>query len=121
MAKALTVTMTPWEMGKQLLWDVTVVDAVAPSRLNQGSLCNPGSTATETEAPENEKYCELLVNGYIFFNRWPWYRVVLARAVKFSLRVSVKCSVVRTTINDPAAFCINGFQGLFRLGIRPVF
>ena len=37
------VTMIPWEMGKQLVWDVTVVGAVAPSRLNQGSLCNPGT------------------------------------------------------------------------------
>ena len=33
------VTMTPSEMGKQLVWDVTVVDALAPSRLNQG-FCN---------------------------------------------------------------------------------
>ena len=41
------VTMIPWEMGKQLLvFDVTVVDALAPSRLNQGSFCNPGTTAT---------------------------------------------------------------------------
>ena len=32
-----------------------------------------------------------------FFKRWPWmYRVLEARAVKFSSRVSVKCSVVRT-------------------------
>ena len=28
------LTMYPWEMGKQLVWDVTVVDALAPSRLN---------------------------------------------------------------------------------------
>ena len=34
------VTMNPGEMGKQLVWDVKVVDALAPSRLNQGSLCN---------------------------------------------------------------------------------
>ena len=34
------VTMNPGEMGKQLVWDVTVVDALAPSRLNQGTLCN---------------------------------------------------------------------------------
>ena len=40
------VTMIPWEMGKQLVWDLTVVDALAPSRLNQGSLCNPGTIAT---------------------------------------------------------------------------
>ena len=32
------VTMIPWEMSKQLMWDVMVVDAVAPSRLNQGSM-----------------------------------------------------------------------------------
>ena len=29
------VTMIPWEMGKQLVWDVTVVDALAPSHLNR--------------------------------------------------------------------------------------
>ena len=28
------VTMIPCKMGKQLLWDVTVLDALAPSRLN---------------------------------------------------------------------------------------
>ena len=27
------VAMIPWEMGKQLVWDITVVDALAPSRL----------------------------------------------------------------------------------------
>ena len=60
------VTMTPWEMGKQLVWDVTVVDALAPSRPNQGSLCNPRTTATEAEARKIEKYRELINNGYIF-------------------------------------------------------
>ena len=60
------VTMIPWEMGKQLVWDVTVVDALAPSRLNQGSLCNPGTTATGAEARKIEKYRELIDIGYIF-------------------------------------------------------
>ena len=60
------VTMIPWEMGKQLVWDVTVVDALAPSRLDQGSLCNPGTTATEAEARKIEKYRKLIDNGYIF-------------------------------------------------------
>ena len=50
------VSMIPWEMGKQLVWEVTVVDARAPSRLNQGSLCNTGTTATEAEARKIEKY-----------------------------------------------------------------
>ena len=57
--------MIPWEIGKQLVWDATVVDARAPSRLNQGSLCNPGTTATEAEARKIEKYRELIDNGYI--------------------------------------------------------
>ena len=60
------VTMIPWEMGKQLVWYVTVVDALAPSRLNQGSSCNPGTTATEAEARKIEKYCELIDSEYIF-------------------------------------------------------
>ena len=60
------VTMIPWETGKQLVWDVTVVDALAPSRLNQGSLCNPGTTATEADARKFEKYRELIDNGYVY-------------------------------------------------------
>ena len=58
--------MIPWEMGKQLVWKVTVVDTLAPGRLNQDSLCNPGSTATFAEAREIRKYGELMDNGYIF-------------------------------------------------------
>ena len=60
------VTMIPWEMGKQLVWDVTVVNALAPGRLNQGSLYSPETIATEAEARKIEKYCELKDNGYIF-------------------------------------------------------
>ena len=58
--------MIPWDMGKQLVRDVTVVDGLAPSRLNQGSLCKPGTTATDAEARKIEKYRELTDNGYIF-------------------------------------------------------
>ena len=60
------VTMIPWEMGKQLVWDVTVVDALAPSRLNQVALSNPGTTATEAEARKIEKCRKLIDNGHIF-------------------------------------------------------
>ena len=48
------------------MWDVTVVDALAPSRLNQCSSCNPGSTATDAEARKIAKYRELLDNEKIF-------------------------------------------------------
>ena len=42
------------------------MDALAPSRLNQGSLCNPVTTATEAEARKMEKYRKLIDYGYIF-------------------------------------------------------
>ena len=58
--------MIPWEIGKQLVWDVTVVDALVPSHLNQGSLCNPGTTVTDAEARKIEKYRESIDIGYIF-------------------------------------------------------
>ena len=53
-------------MGKQLLWEVTIRDALAPSRLKQGSLCNHETIATGVEARQIEKYCKLRDNGYIF-------------------------------------------------------
>ena len=58
--------MIPWEMGNQLVWDDTVVDALAPIRLNQGSICNPGNSATEAERRKTEKYREFIDNGYNF-------------------------------------------------------
>ena len=60
------VTMIPWEMGKQLVWDVTVVDALALSCLSLGSVCNPGTCATEAKARKIEKYRKLIDNGNIF-------------------------------------------------------
>ena len=47
-------TMIPWEMDKRLVWDVTVVDALTFSRLNQGSFCSPGTSGTELEARKTE-------------------------------------------------------------------
>ena len=31
------LTLVPWAVGKQLLWDVTLVDSLAPCRINAGS------------------------------------------------------------------------------------
>ena len=44
------LTLVPWAVGKQLLWDVTaVVDSLAPCRINAGSVCNLGTAAADAE------------------------------------------------------------------------
>ena len=48
------------------LWDVTVVDSLAPCRINAGSVCNPGTAVTEAEERKNDKYKDLVVDGYLF-------------------------------------------------------
>ena len=60
------LTIIPWEIGKQLGCDVTVVDALAPSLVNQGSLCNPGTTAAKAEARKFEKGREFIDKGCIY-------------------------------------------------------
>ena len=55
------LTLVPWADGKQLLWDVTVVDSLAPCRINAGSVCNPG-----TEERKIDKYKNLVNDGYLF-------------------------------------------------------
>ena len=56
------LTLVPWAVGKQLLWDVTVVDSLAPCRINAGSVCNPGTAAAEAE----ERKKDLVDDGYLF-------------------------------------------------------
>ena len=53
-------------LGKQLLWDVTVVDSLAPNRINAGSLCNPGTAAAEPEGRKIDNYKDLVNDGYLF-------------------------------------------------------
>ena len=60
------LTLVPWAVGKQLLWDVTVVDSLAPCRINAGSVCNPGTAAAEAEERKNDKYKEFVNDGYLF-------------------------------------------------------
>ena len=52
-------------MGKHLMWDVTVVDALGPFRMNEFSLWISGTTVTETEARQIEKYRELIDKEYL--------------------------------------------------------
>ena len=60
------LTLVPWAVGKQLLWDLTVVDSLAPSRTNAWSVCNPGTAAAEAEEQKNEKYKDLVDDSYNF-------------------------------------------------------
>ena len=85
------------------MWDVTVVDALAPSRLNQGSICNPGTTATEAEARKIEKHRELIDMGYIF--------QLVALEVQGSLCESSEifitrlCKMICRSLDDQQAAC----------------
>ena len=60
------LTLLPWAVGKELLWDVTLVDSLAPCRINDGSVCNPGTAAAEAEERKNDKYKDLVDDGYLF-------------------------------------------------------
>ena len=62
------LTLVPWAVGKQVLWDVTVVDSLAPCRINAGSVCNPGTAAAERKSQKKKSMKILLMMG-IFFNR----------------------------------------------------
>ena len=48
------------------MWDVTVVDSLAPFRINAGSVCNPGTAAAEAEERKIDKYKDLVIDGYLF-------------------------------------------------------
>ena len=96
------------------------MDALAPSRLNQGSLCNPQTTATEAEARKIEKYCDLINNGYIFQPVAWKVQGSLGESSEFSITRLCKM-LCRFQINELAAFRSSGFQWRIRSAMRPVF
>ena len=59
------LTLVPWERGQSLIWDATVVDALAPSRLSSGT-ASQFSAASEAENHKTSKYADLINRGYIF-------------------------------------------------------
>ena len=105
------ITMIPWEMGTQMVWDVPVVDALSPGPLNQDSLYHLETTATESEACEIEKYCDLIDNGYHF--------QPVAIEVQGSLGESTEMFITRlckllcrvNAINELAVFEATDFDG----------
>ena len=60
------LTLVQLAVGKQLLWYVTVVDSLAPCRINAVSVCNPGAAAAGAEERKNDNYKDLVDDGYLF-------------------------------------------------------
>ena len=60
------ITLAPWEEGKQFVWDATYVDHLAPSRVENGSVANPGTAAEDAEELKTAKFVCLTDKGYIF-------------------------------------------------------
>ena len=60
------ITLAPREEGKQLVWDVTCVDLLAPSRIENGSVANPSTVAEDAEELKTAKYVCLTDKRYIF-------------------------------------------------------
>ena len=60
------ITLAPWEEGKQLVWNVICVDLLAPSRIENGSVANPGTAAEDAEELKTAKYVCLTDKRYIF-------------------------------------------------------
>ena len=50
-----SLTLVPWAVAKQHLWDVTVVDSLASCRINAGSVCNPGTLKRKSKKLTNIK------------------------------------------------------------------
>ena len=59
------LTLVPWAVGRQLLWNVTEVDPLAPSRIRAGLVCNLRTAAAEEEDQKSDKYRDLINDGYI--------------------------------------------------------
>ena len=77
------MTLVPWADGKQPLWDFTVVDSLAPCRINAGSVCNPATAAAEAEERKSDKYKDLVDEGYLFQPLALKFRARPAPAQKF--------------------------------------
>ena len=46
---------SPWANGRQLLWDIMVVDSLAPSKMSPGSVCKPRTASSETKNCKTKK------------------------------------------------------------------
>lgn len=57
------MSQVSWKRGQSLVWDVTVVDALAPSRADS---FEPGKAAAEAEVRKNSKYAEISRSGHMF-------------------------------------------------------
>ena len=57
------LTLIPWRKGRSLIWDVTVIDTVAPSYFYATSAV-AGAAAELADTRKNSKYSQLLANHH---------------------------------------------------------
>lgn len=48
-------TLTPWKLGRPLVWDATCIDTLAPSHLS-ATACQVGAGAASAENAKRRKY-----------------------------------------------------------------
>ena len=60
------ITLVLWELVRQLIWDITDVDALATSLLGASSKANTGTTASDAENNKRTNNRQLVHNGYVF-------------------------------------------------------
>ena len=63
------LTLVPWQGGKSLIWDVTVIDTLAASHLPSTSVQAGGAAASAAENKEL-KYVELAEFTHSFRLQW---------------------------------------------------
>ena len=62
------LTLLPWAVCTQFLYDETLVDFLVPNRTSAGSVCYPGLAAAEVEEQKIDKDKDFVDDG-IFFKR----------------------------------------------------
>ena len=114
------ITLAPWEEGKQLLWDVTCVDLPTPSRIENGSVANPGTAAEDAEELKTAKYVCLTDKGYIFQPLAFEIQGGVGPSTSTFLKNCVKNCACSTRKIDPGRFSGRDSLSQSRQAMRPV-
>ena len=76
------LTLTPWQAGKNAIWDVTVTDTFALSYLNSTSV-TAGSAAEQASARKEEKYAALALSHTFISDAIETMNPICSKALSF--------------------------------------